>query len=74
MLPSDVRMVATVHDELILDSPSAEAAQYSGMIQAIMEDAFKELFGPDLPIEVEAKGPLTPLHARHNGRFPRQPF
>jgi DNA polymerase I-like protein with 3'-5' exonuclease and polymerase domains len=29
MLPSDVRMVATVHDELILDSPSSEAAQYS---------------------------------------------
>jgi DNA polymerase I-like protein with 3'-5' exonuclease and polymerase domains len=40
MLPSDVRMVATVHDELIFDSPSAGAAEYSGMIRAIMEEAF----------------------------------
>ena len=55
MLPSDVHMIATVHDELIFDSPSAEALQYSGMIRAIMEEAFKEVFGPDLPIEVEAK-------------------
>jgi DNA polymerase-1 len=55
MLPSDVLMVATVHDELIFDSPSAEAPQYSGMIRTIMEEAFKEVFGPELPIEVEAK-------------------
>jgi DNA polymerase I-like protein with 3'-5' exonuclease and polymerase domains len=44
-----------VHDELIFDSPSAEAPQYSGMIRAIMEEAFKEVFGAELPIEVEAK-------------------
>jgi len=55
MLPSDVHMVATVHDELIFDSPSAEAPQYGAMIRAIMEDAFKEVFGPELPIAVEAK-------------------
>jgi DNA polymerase I-like protein with 3'-5' exonuclease and polymerase domains len=48
-------MVACVHDELIFDSPSAEAPQYSGMIQAIMEEAFKEVFRAKLPIEVEAK-------------------
>jgi DNA polymerase I-like protein with 3'-5' exonuclease and polymerase domains len=55
MLPSDVHMVACVHDELIFDCPSAEASQYSTMIRAIMEEAFKEVFGPELPIEVEAK-------------------
>jgi DNA polymerase-1 len=55
MLPTDVHMVATVHDELVFDSPSAQAAQYSDMIRMIMEEAFKEAFGPELPIEVEAK-------------------
>jgi DNA polymerase I-like protein with 3'-5' exonuclease and polymerase domains len=55
MLPSDVHMVATVHDELIFDSPSAEAPQYCGMIRAAMEEAFTEVFGSELPIEVEAK-------------------
>ena len=54
-LPSDVHMVACVHDELIFDSPSAEASQYSGMIRRIMEEAFTQVFGPELPIEVEAK-------------------
>jgi len=55
MLPSDVHMVATVHDELIFDSPSAEAPHRSGMIRSTMEEAFTEVFGPELPIEVEAK-------------------
>jgi DNA polymerase I-like protein with 3'-5' exonuclease and polymerase domains len=54
LIPSDVRLVATVHDELVFDCPSAEAPQYTGIIRAVMEDAFHELF-PGLPIEVEAK-------------------
>jgi len=55
MLPTDVHMVATVHDELVFDSPSAQATQHSDVIRTAMEEAFKEVFGPDLPIEVEAK-------------------
>ena len=55
VLPSDARLIGTVHDELIFDCPSNQAAQYASIIRMVMEDAFKELFGPDLPIEVEAK-------------------
>jgi DNA polymerase I-like protein with 3'-5' exonuclease and polymerase domains len=54
-LPSDVHMVATVHDELVFDSPSAQASQHKETIRALMEEAFAELFGPELPIEVEVK-------------------
>jgi DNA polymerase I-like protein with 3'-5' exonuclease and polymerase domains len=55
VLPSEVYLVATVHDEQIFDVPAAEAEQYRGIIVAVMKAAFTELFGPDLPIEVEAK-------------------
>jgi DNA polymerase-1 len=55
VLPSDVNLIATVHDELIFDCPSSQRAQYPGIIRLAMEDAFHDLFGSDLPIEVEAK-------------------
>jgi DNA polymerase I-like protein with 3'-5' exonuclease and polymerase domains len=55
VLPSDVRLIATFHDELIFDCPCSEAAQFTGIIRMVMEDSFKALFGPELPIEVEAK-------------------
>jgi DNA polymerase I-like protein with 3'-5' exonuclease and polymerase domains len=55
VLPSDVHLAATVHDELIFDAPRQEALQYQGIITAAMKDAFTEVFGPDVPIEVEAK-------------------
>jgi DNA polymerase I-like protein with 3'-5' exonuclease and polymerase domains len=54
-LPSDVNLLATVHDELIFECPKSQAVQYAGIIRAAMEDAFHDLFGPELPIEVEAK-------------------
>jgi DNA polymerase-1 len=53
--PSEVRMIATVHDELIFDCPSAYAVHYSEMIRLIMEDCFTVIFGPELPIAFEAK-------------------
>jgi DNA polymerase I-like protein with 3'-5' exonuclease and polymerase domains len=55
VLPSDAHLIATVHDELIFDCPSNQAAQYAGIIRLVMEDAFTKLFGAELPIEVEAK-------------------
>jgi hypothetical protein len=55
VLPSEVHLIATVHDELTFDCPSALALQYSGIIRAIMEDVFHDLFGTEMPIEVEAK-------------------
>ena len=54
VLPSDVHMIANVHDELIFDSPKDLAEQHRGVIKACMEESFRKLF-PDLPIEVEAK-------------------
>jgi DNA polymerase I len=55
ILPSDVHLVATVHDELIYDAPLDLAEQYCGMIRMAMEEVFVEMFGHGVPIEVEAK-------------------
>jgi DNA polymerase I-like protein with 3'-5' exonuclease and polymerase domains len=52
VLPFDVRLIATVHDELIFDCPCSEAAQFTGIIRMVMEDSIKALFGPELPIEL----------------------
>jgi DNA polymerase I-like protein with 3'-5' exonuclease and polymerase domains len=55
IMPSDVHLVATVHDELVYDVPAPEAEQYCGMIEAAMKEAFQEMFGDIVPVEVEAK-------------------
>jgi DNA polymerase I-like protein with 3'-5' exonuclease and polymerase domains len=55
ILPSDAHLVATVHDESILDVPGADAIQLRVVTQYAMEDAFKELFGDTIPVEVDAK-------------------
>jgi hypothetical protein len=47
--------VATVHDELVLDAPADMAKQYCGMVRDAMIDAFTEMFGTEVPVEVEAK-------------------
>jgi DNA polymerase I-like protein with 3'-5' exonuclease and polymerase domains len=54
VLPVNVGLIATVHDELIFDCQVAEAQHYKTVIRLVMEDAFKEFF-PSLAIEVEAK-------------------
>jgi DNA polymerase-1 len=54
LLPAEVHMIATVHDELVFDCPGNEAEQHSAVIKSIMADSFKELF-PEVPILVEAK-------------------
>jgi DNA polymerase I len=53
--PSDVHLVATVHDELVYDVPTDLAGKSLGMIRGVMEEAFAEMFGGDVPVEVEAK-------------------
>ena len=55
ILPDDVYLVASVHDELIYDAPAVGAQELCEKIRATMEKAFTKLFGLDLPIEVEAK-------------------
>ena len=37
VMPSDVHLVATVHDELVLDAPADMAKQYCGMVRYAMD-------------------------------------
>jgi DNA polymerase I-like protein with 3'-5' exonuclease and polymerase domains len=55
VMPGDCHLVATVHDELILDAPTEMAKQYCNMTRYAMEEAFVEMFGHVVPVEVEAK-------------------
>ena len=55
VIPSDVHLVATVHDELVYDAPADMAKQYCDVVRYAMEDAFIEMFGNAVPVEVEAK-------------------
>lgn len=49
----DVRIVATVHDELVLEAPEALAGEAVELLKGVMERAGAE-FLPDVPVEVEA--------------------
>ncbi|MBC7104310.1 MAG: hypothetical protein H5T97_00045, partial [Firmicutes bacterium] len=49
----DVRLVATVHDELVLEVPEELAEQAAELLGAVMEAAGAR-FLPDVPVEVEA--------------------
>jgi DNA polymerase I-like protein with 3'-5' exonuclease and polymerase domains len=55
IMPEDAHLVATVHDELILDYPTDTAEQCRGRVESAMKEAFVEMFGDTVPIEVEAK-------------------
>ena len=55
VLPADVHLVATVHDELVYDAPADIAPQCRDIIQQAMAGAFVEMFGTTIPIGVEAK-------------------
>jgi DNA polymerase I-like protein with 3'-5' exonuclease and polymerase domains len=54
-LPFGAGMVATVHDELVFDVPAASAKESAEIIVAEMTQAFVEMFGSEIPCEVEAK-------------------
>ena len=54
-MPFDVHLVATVHDELVYDAPADIAPQCRDVIRQAMIEAFVEMFGPEVPVEVEAK-------------------
>ena len=53
-LPSGL-LVATVHDELVFDVPAEGAESLCELIRITMIDAFAEVFGDVIPMEVEAK-------------------
>jgi DNA polymerase I-like protein with 3'-5' exonuclease and polymerase domains len=54
ILPADVHLLASVHDELIFECPRAFAEDYKARIRLCMEESFRTLF-PEVPIEVEAQ-------------------
>ena len=54
-LPFGANLVATVHDELVFDVPTATAEESKRIIVEEMTAAFVEMFGTEVPVEVEAK-------------------
>ena len=55
VMPRDSHLVAAVHDELVLDVPLESAAFCRKMVEAKMREAFVEMFGDAVPVEVDAK-------------------
>jgi DNA polymerase I len=55
VMPEDARLVATVHDELVLDCPADTAERCRNITEVAMKEAFIEMFGDTVPVEVEAK-------------------
>jgi DNA polymerase I-like protein with 3'-5' exonuclease and polymerase domains len=54
-LPKDAKIVATVHDEIIVEAPEAQAEQVKKLLAKIMVSVFDKLFKKQVPIEVDAK-------------------
>jgi DNA polymerase I-like protein with 3'-5' exonuclease and polymerase domains len=52
-LPTEARLISTVHDEVLVEAPEAMANEVCDLVQAIMIEAMAALF-PQVPIEVEA--------------------
>ena len=52
-LPTEARLISTVHDEVLVEVPDALAEQVRLIVENTMVEAMAELF-PQVPIEVEA--------------------
>src|SRR6195256_2082963 len=54
-LPKDAKIIATVHDEIIVEAPEAQAEQVRKLLAKIMVSVFDKLFKKQVRIEVDAK-------------------
>ena len=54
-LPRSARIIAIVHDEIIVETPEAKAEQVKKLLEAIMVSVIDKLFKKQVPIEVDAK-------------------
>jgi len=54
-LPKDAKIIATVHDEIIVEAPEAQAEQVKKLLAKIMVSVFDKLFKKQVPSEVDAK-------------------
>ena len=52
-LPTEARLISTVHDEVLVEAPEVMAEQVRLIVENAMVEAMAELF-PQVPIEVEA--------------------
>jgi DNA polymerase-1 len=52
-LPPSSRIVSTVHDEIIVEAPDAEAEEVLQLVKTVMVESMATLY-PQVPIEVEA--------------------
>lgn len=53
-LPANSRIISTVHDEIIIETPESDAANVKELVCATMIGKMAGIF-PEAPIEVEAK-------------------
>jgi DNA polymerase I-like protein with 3'-5' exonuclease and polymerase domains len=54
-LPRSGRIIATVYDEIIVETTETKAEQVKKLVGKIMVDVFDKLFKKQVPIEVDAK-------------------
>ena len=54
-LPKDAKIIATVHDEIIVEASEAKAEQVKKLLSNLMIGVFDKLFKKQVPIEVDAK-------------------
>ena len=53
-LPAEARLIATVHDEVLIECPRSSTEHVRLVTESAMKEAFQALF-KGLPVEVEAK-------------------
>jgi DNA polymerase I len=54
-LPKEAKIIATVHDEIIVEASEAKAEQVKKLLSNLMIGVFDKLFKKQVPIEVDAK-------------------
>ena len=55
VLPEGVHLAATIHDELVYDAPIEIAEFCRALVQEKMIEAFVEMFGDAVPVQIDAK-------------------
>ena len=54
-LPEEAHMVATIHDELIVECPVEIADEVCRLTEETMKQAMSSVLGANVPVEAEAK-------------------
>ena len=78
-LPGDAHLVASVHDEIVVDCPANIAEDVFALAKREMTRAFAEMFGPDMPAASSRAGcalpgPKVRIHRSAAGRALHHPW